>query len=214
MDKFVDYLGTISQVNGLEKKPGTSHSSSVKIQWLFYSGMLFLSRDKWWGDFKKRSSAHEGIDICYYRLNSGEIFSFDESIKVPAINDGLVLNICDDFLGRTIVIQDRINRSLKSRVLFIYAHVAPVKKLKPGMNIKKNEIIARVCNTCKNPQLTPHLHFSCCEIPENITPEKMNWNLFSKHPDINLINPFYFSRFKNSRCINWISDCLFPPSQY
>ena len=59
MSKFFDYLDSISQVNGLTNGMGNGQ----KIQWLFHCGMLFLSKDKWWGDFKFRHCAHEGMDI-------------------------------------------------------------------------------------------------------------------------------------------------------
>jgi len=57
MSKFSDYLESISQVNGLANGMGNGQ----KVQWLFYCGMLFSSKDKWWGDFKFRHSAHEGF---------------------------------------------------------------------------------------------------------------------------------------------------------
>ena len=94
MKRFPDYLAALSRVNGLGQA----------VQWLFYPGMLFSSRDKWWGDFGIRSSAHEGIDITYYRTLQGRICCFDDAILVPAMEDGRIINICDDFLGRTLVV--------------------------------------------------------------------------------------------------------------
>jgi hypothetical protein len=191
MNKFSDYLETIVQINGLKKDLKRSQGSGVKVQWLFHSGMLFLSRDKWWGNFKHRSSEHEGIDICFYRSGHGKTQCFDDSIKVPAMDGGVIVNICNDFLGQTIVIQHQKDNGEKRQILFIYAHITPSQNIKPGQDIKKSSVIARVCNTHKNPQLPPHLHFSCIEVPCNINPEHLNWNLFSKSPDINLINPIF-----------------------
>ncbi|RLB77393.1 MAG: hypothetical protein DRH24_16320 [Deltaproteobacteria bacterium] len=32
--------------------------------WVFCTGMLFNSTDKWWGDQGKRDKPHEGFDLC------------------------------------------------------------------------------------------------------------------------------------------------------
>ncbi|MEN8210998.1 MAG: hypothetical protein ABFR31_04725 [Thermodesulfobacteriota bacterium] len=189
MSKFSDYLEAISRINDLGNVSDSAKAS--KVQWLFQSGMLFSSQNKWWGDFGLRSSVHEGIDIAFYRTDQNKIFCFDDSIKVPAIDDGILLNICDDFLAKTLVIKCKDITSSDRQILFAYAHIFPGKKLKPGYNVKKNEVIARVCNTYKNPQLPSHLHCSCFEVPKNLQPEHLNWNLFSKSSDINLINPVF-----------------------
>ena len=199
MSKFSNYLEAISKINNLGnglsndllKDLPLNSTNTFKVQWLFHCGMLFSSKDKWWGDFKYRQSEHEGIDITFYRSQSNEIHCFDYSIKVPAMDDGIILNICDDFLAKTLVIKHKKITSLNSQILFAYAHIIPKKGLKSGQRIRKNEVLAKICKNSKNPQLPPHLHFSCFEIPKNIRPEHLNWDLFSKSPDINLINPVF-----------------------
>ncbi|WP_457552305.1 peptidoglycan DD-metalloendopeptidase family protein [Desulfobacula sp.] len=187
MNRFFDYLQTISQVNDLSCGLGNGR----KIQWLFHCGMLFSSKVKWWGDFKFRQSAHEGIDIAYYRTHPDEMHCFNDSIKVPAMDDGIILNICDDFLGQTLVVEHKNLSSSNKRLLFAYAHIIPEKSLKTGLGIKKKDVIARVCDTYKNPQLSPHLHFSCFEISKKMARENLNWTLFSNNSDIHKINPVF-----------------------
>ena len=189
MSKFSDYLEAISKINNLGN--GLSSAKASKVQWLFHCGMLFSSRDKWWGDFKYRHSVHEGIDIGFYKTSSNTIHCFDNSIKVPAMDDGIILNICDDFLAQTLVIKYKDCVSFSRQILFVYAHIIPEKGLKPGHIVTTNDLIAKISNTYKNPQLPPHLHFSCFEISRDIKPEHLNWDLFSKSPDINLINPVF-----------------------
>jgi len=207
MSVFSDYLETISQINDLgnglsgdlpgdlsgdlPKKSTFNSDNTSKIEWLFYCGMLFSSRDKWWGNFKHRSSTHEGIDITFYRTCNHKTYCFDNSIKVPAMDDSIVLNICNDFLAKTIVTQYKNVTASKTQILFLYSHVIPEKNLKPGQKIRKNKSIAKVCNNDKNPQLPPHLHFSCFEILKDIKSEHLNWDLFSKNIDINMINPVF-----------------------
>ncbi len=183
MHTFSDYLRTICTVNKL--------GNGNDIQWMFHSGMLFLSTDKWWGDFKYRHAAHEGIDITYYRSNQDDIKKFTTSTKVPAMADGIIINVCDDFLGQTIIIEQKNCRISSLRILFAYAHVSPVRHLTIGDKIFKNDIIAQVCDPFKNPELPPHLHFSCFEVPEQIKPENLNWDLFSRHNEINILNPVF-----------------------
>ena len=183
MKRFPEYLATLSRVNGLGK--------GQAVQWLFYSGMLFSSRDKWWGDFGIRSSAHEGIDITYYRTLPEEVCCFDDAILVPAMEDGRVINICDDFLGSTLVVDLEKEDLVGTRVIFAYAHIQPESGLSAGQAIKKNEPIARVGNTRKNPQLPPHLHFSCFEVEKEVLPETLDWTLFSKDRAVEGINPVF-----------------------
>jgi hypothetical protein len=189
MSNFSDYLQAISRVNGLVYSRVDGRENSQKIQWLFHCGMLFESKDKWWGDFKFRHCPHEGIDITYYRTYPDEMHRFDDSIKVPAMDDGILLNICDDFLAQTLVVEHGKSILFDRRILFVYAHIIPEKSLKLGHIIKKGDVIARVSDTHKNPQLPPHIHFSCFEVLRKVQPKYFNWNLFSKNNEVNLIHP-------------------------
>ncbi|NOX33467.1 MAG: M23 family metallopeptidase [Deltaproteobacteria bacterium] len=187
MSRFSDYLEAVSRLNGLAR--GMENNS--KVQWLFHPGMLFSSMDKWWKDFRPRQSAHEGIDITYYRRRPDELCCFGASIKVPAMDDGMILNICDDFLGKSLVVEHENSILFNTRIIFAYAHVMPEKGFKRGDIIQKEEVIARVGNTGKNPRLPPHLHFSCFEVPGHVKARDLNWELFSKSFDVNIIHPLF-----------------------
>ncbi len=183
MKGFSEYLADIARINRL--------GAYQPVEWLFHTGMLFSTLDKWWGDFKSRATAHEGIDITYFRTRPGEIHRFDDTILIPAMEDGPLLNICDDFLGRTLVVEQENNTTSEVRVIFAYAHIRPEKRLIKGYRIRKNEIIARICDTQKNPQLPPHLHFSCFEVEKAVLPEDLNWNLFSNSTAVNPVHPVF-----------------------
>ena len=191
MRKFSDYLKVISWVNNLGNNQGAGQEANSPVQWLFHCGMLFSSLNKWWGDFKFRHAIHEGIDITYFRTRSGEIKCFNPSTRIPAMDNGKIIHICDDFLGQTIVVEHDISISFNRRILFVYAHIIPETNVKTGILIHKDDIIATVCDTKKNPILPPHLHFSCFEVPSYIPPKDLNWKLFSKNPDIHLIHPVF-----------------------
>jgi len=183
MKIFSDYLTAISRINRL--------GNGQAVEWLFHPGMLFSSMDKWWGDFGFRSSAHEGIDITYFRTREGEICSFNDTVQIPAMEDGRIINICNDFLGRTLVVELEKQDPRETFVIYTYAHIRPESRLSIGRRIKKNEIIARVCDTQRNPQLPPHLHFSCFEIGMGVLPKDLNWDLFSTSTTINPIHPVF-----------------------
>ncbi len=181
MERFTRYLADIARVNGLTK--GT--------QWCFYPGMLQDSFDKWWDDFGQRPKAHEGIDICYFRQGK-KIGHLAASLVVPAMDDGIVLNRCDDFLGQSLVIsQNGLNRFSQERV-FVYSHLTIEKELIPGCRVEKGQIIARVFDTGKKKsKLLPHLHLSCVELMEQTPLKDLNWHLFSNRDKILLMNPVF-----------------------
>jgi hypothetical protein len=184
MTKFKNYLKAISQLNEL--------GNGFNIQWLFYCGMLFSSRDKWWGDWRYRSTPHEGMDICWYRSSAEKkINCFDPEIKIPAMDKGIILNICDDFLGQTIVVEQTDFQTATHFVLYTYAHIIPETNLKKGDTINSSQVIAKVCDTRKNPDLPPHLHFSCFEVPISFHGKTLDWNLFCDPQKTNIIHPFF-----------------------
>ena len=184
MKRFQHYLDTLSRLNYLGK--------GSDICFLFHGGMLFSSPDKWWGDFKKRASTHEGIDITYYRDSRGNSGRFDHTTRVPAMEDGTILNICNDFLGRSIITEPLCANSVPDfRLLYVYAHVTPFENAVAGARVWADQEIAFVCPTDKNPQMPPHLHFSCFEVPVSIPLGRLDWDLFSKGSEVRFIHPLF-----------------------
>ncbi len=154
--------------------------------------MLFSSRDKWWDDYGLRTTMHEGIDITYYRTDGRNLETLNETTLIPAFDDGKILSVCDDFLGKSLIIEhpdsDKFTDSI---VIYAYAHIIPDNRLKTGDYVEKGCPIARVCNTDRNPKLPPHLHFSCFEVSSNISSQSLNWNLFSKIEKNQCIHPLF-----------------------
>ncbi len=164
------------------------------VEWLFYPGMLFGSRDKWWADWKQRYTPHEGLDITFYRikeydkLSINNIRSFNQHTVVPAMADGTVLNICNDFLGQSVVVEcgSLSKRSLQcnhaiqnSIIAVIYSHIFISCGLTIGDMVTKGQSIGKVADTSmKRSGIPPHLHLSCAEILANIPLHKLDWNLF------------------------------------
>jgi len=181
MKRFTRYLADLARVNGLTQE----------TEWCFYPGMLQESFDKWWDDFGRRPAAHEGIDICFFRQGKKTIH-LAQSLLVPAMDGGIVLNRCDDFLGQSLVIsQDGFNH-FSPGVFFVYSHLAIKKEIIPGCRVEKGQIIAQVFDTGKiGSKLLPHLHLSCVELMDTTPLKDLNWHLFSNREKIQLINPVY-----------------------
>ncbi len=186
------YLDEICKINRLDI-PGKG-----LCQWVFHHGMLFSSPHKWWLDPNTtepalRSTLHEGVDILMYINSSKCIEKLNPGALVPSAADGRIINICDDFLGQSIVVRHNISHCQKLDLIFVYAHVSPVHTIKADIDISKGDIIASIAPEKSNQGTpSPHLHLSIIEVPKNIAHPKLNWSLFAgTRSEINLINPFF-----------------------
>jgi len=185
--------------------------------------MLFGSLLKWWGDWRERYTRHEGVDIAFYRSviaqlqnnsnfssgicnyrNTGscrDTQSFNPNIIIPAVADGTILNICDDFLGKSVVIDHPSltnSTHLQSKIenstfAVIYSHLCveiqsidnhlknrlAKNHLNVGANVEKGQIIGIVADTSmRKSGIVPHLHISVAQISAEIPCCELNWNLF------------------------------------
>jgi len=111
-------------------------------EWIFYPGMLFNAVEKWWGNHGKRDKPHEGLDLCLYRDRWGNKRQLDEKTKIPAIYDGTVVGIVNDFLGKSVIIEHDLTDSDDNRLCTIYGHINPHKGLNVGRIVKEGDIIA------------------------------------------------------------------------
>ncbi|MCG8564339.1 MAG: hypothetical protein MI747_04570 [Desulfobacterales bacterium] len=183
MTSFTTYLDQIARANGLPED----------IQWLFYPGMLQDSPDKWWDDWKFRHALHEGVDICFYRRSAGELLTLGPNARIPALCQGIIRNICPDFLGHSLIIEPTDTLTLPRRIIWVYSHQTSMPGLAPGDGVEKGQIISRIFDTRKKKsKLLSHLHLSCIEISREIPFGDLNWNLFPRRDQVNLINPMFF----------------------
>ena len=182
MAHFSQFLEALVRANGL----------GDKITWLFYPGMLLDSYGKWWDDFGKRPCAHEGIDICFFREGSKKITPLAKNANIPAMDKGLILNRCKDFLGESLVIAHEGICSLSPKVVFVYSHLEIEKTLVPGCQVERDQVIGRTFDTSKKQsKLLSHLHLSCVELMDKVPLADLNWDLFPDRGKVNLINPFF-----------------------
>ncbi len=163
-------------------------------EWVFHPGMLFSGRHKWWGNSGLRPFPHEGLDILFYRDRDGIHRLLWPGARIPAMTDGEVVNVCTDFLGKSIVVLNAACTTKDTRVVCVYAHLTPDNRIEKGLPLKKGELIAAIPPAAgdKSP-VPPHLHLTVAEVPKCIPFRRMNWELFGGiSKEIRLINPVRF----------------------
>lgn len=150
--------------------------------WLFYPGMLFASYAKWWADFRIRLTCHEGLDICWVKSRDEEydkISGLGCDTRVPALADGVVINICPDFLGRSVVLEHEYLSSSAYRTVSVYSHPrAPARYNRWRQGCPRQHH----CHSCRynreKSQIPCHLHLSIMEIDKEIPLHDLDWNTF------------------------------------
>jgi murein DD-endopeptidase MepM/ murein hydrolase activator NlpD len=143
-------------------------------EWAFYAGMLFNSPEKWWGDGGNRTSPHEGLDICFYRNKKGNLLHLDETAKIPAMYDGEIVKIGDDFLGKSVYMRHPVFDGRGNQLYTAYGHTAPCD-ISVGTIVKEGDIVVRIGKITKKTPLIPHLHISAAWIPVLYPPEQLDW---------------------------------------
>lgn len=147
-------------------------------RFVFFEGMLFGSRKKWWGNPGLRPFAHEGLDLCFFETPAGELRRLDETIGVPALYDGRVVHMTDDFLGRTVVF--RHDFPDHPPCLSLYGHLHPDRDLKTGDHVRAGEIFARIAGfKDKKKLVVPHVHISIAD-PMRLPPaNRLEWDFLN-----------------------------------
>ncbi len=190
MKAFSRYLHQIARTNGL-LLPGNKD-----IAWLFYPGMLQDSPDKWWADFGLRHAIHEGIDICFFRVNNRET-ALPPGACVPAMFDGTLINVAEDLLGQSMVVSYtppglKPSEFEDKNLVMVYSHLEVDDDLTPGTLISRDRIIGKTYDTrIKKSRLLSHIHLSCMIVPGDVPRNALNWSLFPDRKQVEYINPIF-----------------------
>lgn len=157
-------------------------------EWLFCPGMLFGSELKWWGGGGRRGTAHEGMDLLLYRDSTKAVRRLDETVMIPAMYDGTVVRIMDDYLGSSIFMDHGLRGD--RRLITAFGHTAPVDGIVPGCKVKERDIIATIAEL-RNPKITiaPHLHVTAGWVPADFDYEDLRWETIGSSEMIKLIDP-------------------------
>jgi len=170
-----------SPVSRLFQERLSFHNSLDELgfkEWLFHPTMLFGSYGKWWGDLGKRNRPHEGLDLCVYRTEKGDIRYLDAKTKVPVIFEGQVVRVGDDFLGQSVFVSHVAHGDDGSQLYTIYAHIKPGSHMQPGERLSEGDIIGTIADAKRNGGVIPlHLHVSVAWIPNTVSSQELDWQI-------------------------------------
>jgi len=159
-------------------------------EWFFYPGMLFNTMDKWWGNQGKREKPHEGLDLCLYRGREDSILHLDQTTKIPALYDGIVVRVMDDFIGKSVMVEHHLPESFYSRFCTIYGHTDPPSSVNVGKVVKSGDILAILARPKKSQgNIPPHLHLSVVWIFKKISYEHLDWKTMPTSNPLKWVDP-------------------------
>ena len=100
-------------------------------EWLFDPGMMFGSDRKWWGGGGPRTTPHEGLDLCFFRVGLSATRRLLAGTKIPAAFEGTVVHMCDDYLGKTVFVKHQGIADEDRHLFTIYGHTQPRPRQTP-----------------------------------------------------------------------------------
>ena len=158
--------------------------------WLFHPGMLFNAADTWWGRKGKRTRPHEGLDLCFYKDGQGSVLRLQEGSRVPAIYDGAVVKIIDDFLGKSVIVEHRLPSAPGRALIAVYGHTVPGTTCPIGAFVRAGESIATIAGPgASRRDIHPHLHLSLGWLSGTIPRESLTWENMSR--GIFMVDPLH-----------------------
>ncbi len=158
-------------------------------EWIFYPGMLFQDMKAWWTYNDFRPAPHEGIDLCFYKDNTGQVRRIDKETKIPVMYTGDIVHVHDDFLGKSIYVKHSTNYKRGNTLHTIYGHTIPGNHHDTGKRVREGDIIAEVAALTENSKVLPHIHITMAWIHESLPCKKLNWDTIENHRLVTLCNP-------------------------
>jgi len=155
--------------------------------------MLFDAMDAWWGDRDKRNAPHEGLDLCFYLDGDGEPHSLGSGFRVPAVHEGQVVKIDDDFLAKSIYVRHAFRDDSGSILFSVYGHTNPEAGIEIGVAVSDGDVITRIAETSsKNAAPPPHLHISLVWVPASLPVVDLTWATISARRKVKPVDPLAF----------------------
>ncbi len=169
--------GRLAECNGLDS-----------AGWAFHRGMLFGAVETWWADGRRRPTPHEGIDLCLYVSNQDTILSLGGGSTVPAMYDGEVVRLADDFLGRSVFLRHGLFNGEGDELYTFFGHIVPLEWIREGAVVSEGQPIGSVAIPSRE-RVAPHLHVSLGWVGRSVHPCSLEWDLISRSDSIALVDP-------------------------
>ena len=160
-------------------------------EWAFYPGMLFFSRERWWGNGGMRNRPHEGVDFCFYKDREGRIhYAPDRALEIPVLYEGTVVHLVKDYIGTSLFVLHDIYDTNGNQLCTIYGHTDPSEGIRSGVAVKEGRIIATIADAGKTKaKMSSHLHLSIAWIFPDYPHEGLNWKSLVDQDTALLVNP-------------------------
>jgi len=177
-------MGELPLSNFISRLADINHLTPLGFdRFIFFPGMLFNSKEKWWGRGGCRAVSHEGVDLCFFAGDEDAKFRLDETVQIPMIYDGTVVHLMDDFLGKTVVTLHDVGAASYGPLLSLYGHVQPHDHLNVGDRIHQGEVFASIADPGgRSMFLPPHLHLSLAKPQMFPQVSQLSWEMLN-HAD-------------------------------
>jgi len=177
--RFLDYFLLRNNLSPLDFK-----------RWLFAPGMLFKDKESWWPGGRPRLHPHEGVDLRQFVDRHGQVHSLTAKTVIPAMYDGTVIDIFDDFLGKSILLaHGPLDQGLILHA--IYGHIAPAAGLAINDTVREGEPLATLAATGKS-DIPPHLHLSILLMARQAGPGEIRWESINDFAPGGLVDPLAY----------------------
>jgi murein DD-endopeptidase MepM/ murein hydrolase activator NlpD len=183
---------TMPPVSFTDRFVGVNHLEAGGFQrWSFQPGMLFAATTVWWPTpTPARSRPHEGLDLATFVDNSGNCRSLTHGAMVPVLAEGEVVEIFDDFLGKSILVAHHGYRQGGAALHSIYAHCRIEAGVSSGYRCHGGEIIGRIAANSRGPA-PAHLHLSTLWLKGRMD-GGVSWPRINNAPNIRMCDPLAF----------------------
>jgi hypothetical protein len=165
----------------------------ARAVFLFHPGMLFGSRERWWGNPAPRPTPHEGLDLWLWEDDAGQPSTLPVTFRVPAPLPGRVARLLPDFLGLTVCL--RHERGQGEACLYsLLGHLRPRDDLREGSRVAAGDLLGTLAAPHKPTRVPPHLHLTLACLPPAQEGELLDWGVLGRHPAVRLVDPLPWLR--------------------
>ncbi len=163
------------------------------MTFLFHPGMLFGSRERWWGNPAPRPTLHEGLDLWLWEDVAGRAHPLPADFRVPAPLSGGVARLLPDFLGQTVCLRHELRRG-DTRLYSLLGHLRPRTGLKAGTRVAAGEVLGTLAAPSRPTRVPAHLHLTLAWLPPAREAELLDWGVLGRHPAVHLVDPLPWLR--------------------
>lgn len=161
-------------------------------KWLIKPGMGFGETEQWWAKQGVRPGHHEGLDLVAYLDEAGGERRLGQGIIVPPLFRGHLVNIINDFLGETVIVDHGLPDGRGLRLHGFYAHLStiPSNGVAPDRVIQAGEGLGTIAPG--NKTCPPHLHISTAWVAGSFPLHRFSWPDFADREGFRPCDPMLF----------------------